>query len=131
MNLNKITFCNNCNCMSHNLVNDVCGKCKENKTPTLSKEAEKLFDDTFHIDRVGWRGRGNDCHVAEIFPYDDEGRQVVPDVADLKQVISQIEQSAILAERKAIYKMVMENGSANRASILHKLARIIQGEEKL
>jgi len=70
------------------------------ETPTLSKEAEKLFDDTFHIDRVGWRGRGNDCHVAEIFPYDDEGRQVVPDVADLKQVISQIEQSAIKAERE-------------------------------
>jgi hypothetical protein len=45
--------------------------------------------------------------------------------------IAQIEQSAIQAERKAIYKMIMENGSANRASILHKLARIIQGEEKL
>ena len=69
-------------------------------SPTLSKEAEKLFDEKFYIDHVGWRGMGNDCHVAEIFPYDDEGRQVVPDVADLKQFIAQIEQSAILAERE-------------------------------
>ncbi len=32
---------------------------------------------------------------------------------------------------KKIYKIVMENGSADRSFILHKLARIIQDEEKL
>lgn len=32
---------------------------------------------------------------------------------------------------KKVYKIIMENGSADRSSILHKLARIIQQEEKL
>lgn len=47
------------------------------------------------------------------------------------KLISQAQQQAVERTLKKVYSMVMQNGSFERSQLLHKLTRIIQGEESL
>lgn len=48
--------------------------------PQLSAELEKRFREEFHIQSV----KHNEYGITHIFPLDDEGRMLVPDVSDLE-----------------------------------------------